>query len=296
MFGKYLFLIATGVLFGVQFLFNTYALTTLTPLTIGVGRVFFGWLTLLILFPLFLKQEKKQKGLVKGHWHQYALLGFFEAALPCLALPFGQEGTDSGIASILISTMPLFAIIFASLLKLDNEKLAWHKILSVVVGFIGVAFIIHPSSFSTLWKEIGPELLVLLAAASWGFGLALLKKFPPVHPIRLCRNFLFFATLELALIWILFGHPTQTHFSPLSFWSLVFLGSVNAGIVYIFYTLLTRIGGVAFASFSNYIVPIVGLGLGALFLHETITIYAIIGLVIVFLGLGIHSYYDRAKI
>ncbi len=235
---KYALLIITGCLFGIQFLFNEYALTTLSPMDIGFGRVGIGFFTLLVLFPLFLKQEKKRqkkREFAKIHWYNYAILGFFEGTLPCLVLPWGQLHVDSAIAAILISTMPFFAIIFAAIMRLPGEQLSLHKIASIVIGFIGVIFIVHPTTLENIWREISPELLVLLASASWGLGLALIRKFPPIHPIRLCRNFLFWAAIEMAIIWVIFGHPLEIRFTVLSFWSLVILGSINAGVVYIFY-------------------------------------------------------------
>jgi len=57
---KYALLIITGCLFGIQFLFNKYALTTLNPIGIGFGRVAIGFLTLLILLPFFPKTEEKR--------------------------------------------------------------------------------------------------------------------------------------------------------------------------------------------------------------------------------------------
>lgn len=283
-------MIITGCLFGIQFLFNKYALTTLDPIGIGFGRVAIGFFTLMILLPFFPKQAKHKKSTAIP-WHKYAILGFFEGTLPCLVLPLGQLHTDSAIAAILISTMPFFAIIFAAMMRLPGEQLSLHKIASIVIGFIGVVFIIHPTTLENIWREIGPELLILLASASWGLGLSLIRKLPSIHPIRLCRNLLFWAAIETAIIWVIFGHPFETRFTPLSFWSLIILGTINAGVVYIFYVLLVRYAGVAFASFSNYIVPIVGLGLGAYILHEKITWVAIVGLVIVFAGLALNSFY-----
>ena len=287
-------MIITGCLFGVQCFLNKFALDTLSPLTIGLGRVGIGFFTLFLLFPFFLKREKKED-LVKAKWYHYATLGFFEGALPCLVLPLGQLHIPSSIASMLISTMPFFAIVFAAMLKLPKEQLSLHKVVSIALGFIGIVFIIHPSTFGNVWTDISPALFVTLASISWGLGLALIHKFPPVHPIRLCRNFLFWATIELSVIWILFGHPLEIRFTAQSLGALILLGTINSGIVYIFYVILTRCAGVAFTSFSNYIVPIVGLSLGVLVLHEKVTWTAIVGLAIVFAGLTINSFYMQKK-
>ncbi len=274
-----------------QFLLNMYALTTLNAIAIGFGRVLIGFLTLLTLFPFFLKEDmemQEKMGPPKITWYHYALIGFFEAA-PCIVIPLGQMETSSSIAAILLGTMPIFAILFAALTRLPNEQLTLSKALSIIVGFIGVVFIVHPTSMTNMWGEIGPEILILLSSASWGFSLTLIRRFPDVHPVRFTRNLLFWGVLEMGVVWLIFGYPEQLRFTPASFWSMILLGTVNAGLVYILFVLLIRQAGVAFASFANYFVPIVGMLLGVYVLHEKIHWLTLLGVLIIFAGLGINS-------
>ena len=120
-------------------------------------------------------------------------------------------------------------------------------------------------------------------------SLAFIKKLPLANPFIVTRNILFAATIEIIPIWFIFGHPLDIHFTALSLISAIILGILPSGIAYIFYVYLIRSGGVAFASFSNYIVPIVGVGIGLLVLGETFEIYQIIGTIVIITALGAQS-------
>ncbi|MGT3153833.1 DMT family transporter [Legionella pneumophila] len=288
---KYFYLLMTGFLFGSQFILTLKAMQGYTTLDVAFMRVLFGFIAVSCLAPLFLSKESFNisKGQIK--FYQYAIIGFFEGALPCILVPWGQQYLNTGIAAVIISTMPMFVMIFGPLL-IKNEFFNSMNIVSILLGFAGVFILIHPTGGGSLLAEIVPELSVLLASASWALSLVLIKRLPEQSPLILTRNILFAASIEIGLIWLVWGDPSQFQLKTSALISGISLGIFNSGIVYIFYVLLIRAAGVNFAAFSNYLVPIVGVSLGIIFLHESYKTYELIGFLIIMTGLFIHTIHD----
>ena len=287
---KYLLLFATGFIFGSQFIITKYVLHAYTPLEVGMLRIVFGMLTVALLTPFF--SNKNDAFNIK--WYHYAIIGFLEGTLPCVLVPWGQQHVTTSIASILISIMPVFAMFFGPAL-IKNAKLNTVDILSIVVGFIGIVILINPQAGTGWFDEILPEFAILLAAASWALSLVLIKKLPNVSPVKLTRNILFAATIEIIPIWLIIGNPLDTHIVLLPLLAAIFLGVFTLGVVYIFYMLLIRSSGVNFASFSNYITPVAGIILGVTFLHETFNIHEVIGFIVIALALLLQTCRDLIK-
>ncbi|MCH9612085.1 MAG: hypothetical protein S4CHLAM102_05680 [Chlamydiia bacterium] len=284
---KYVFLLLTGLIFGSQFVATKFALMEYSPLEVGMMRVVFGVIAVAILCPL-LSQGGGHLGVP---WYMYALIGFLEGTLPCILVPWGQQQVASGIASVIIATMPIFAMIFGPIL-VQSERYHWSGILSIVVGFVGVFILLHPTDGGgSIVKAIVPELSILLASASWALSLVLIKKCPHDAPIRLTRNILFAAAIEIVFVWLVFGHPSQIGFSTGPFISALLLGALGSGVVYIFFVLLIKYAGVNFAAFSNYLVPVVGVIIGVVFLRERFDLLEIVGIAVIVSGLLIETFF-----
>ena len=287
---KYLYLLITGLIFGSQFLITKFAIEGYTPLEVGMMRIFFGMLAVAIITP-FVSTSSKSLNI---RWYHYALVGFLEGTLPCVLVPWGQQEVASGIAAVIISTMPIFAMLFGPLF-IKEEHLDWVGVTSILAGFIGVVILVHPSPGGGIFKQILPELAILLASASWALSLVFIKKMPHESPFRLTRNILIAATIEIIPIWLIFGHPAEIRFHGIPFLNAVLLGVFTSGIVYVFYVLLIRTAGVNFAAFSNYLVPIVGGAIGIIFLKERFGLFEIIGFIVIICALLIQTFHDLIK-
>lgn len=287
---KFIFLLLTGLIFGSQFLVTKIALTTYSPLAIGLMRVLFGMITVAILVP-FLSKEPHNQSI---RWYHYAVIGLLEGTLPCVLVPWGQQQVASGIAAVIISTMPIFAMLFGPLL-VRSEQFHWINLVSILAGFIGVCVLVNPRSDGYLFMKLIPELSIVLASASWALSLVLIKCLPHECPFVMTRNILLASTIEIVPILLIFGHSSDMQFALVPFISALLLRILGSGVVYIFYVLLIRLAGVNFAAFSNYLVPIVGGLIGVSFLRETFSLHQFVGFIIIFVGLIIQSVYEHYK-
>lgn len=67
-------------------------------------------------------------------------MGFFNNSVPFTLVAYAERSINSGVASILDSTIPLFALIFAHFF-LHGEKMQCKKVLGLMVGFGGVVLV-----------------------------------------------------------------------------------------------------------------------------------------------------------
>jgi drug/metabolite transporter (DMT)-like permease len=82
---------------------------------------------------------------------------------------------------------------------------------------------------------------------------------------------------------------TRSEFALGSAVAVTILGVVGAGVAFaLMATLVGRVGGPR-ATFITYLIPVVSLVLGAVFLAETVTVAALVGVVLILAGAGMAS-------
>lgn len=97
-------------------------------------------------------------------------------------------------ATLLFNTAPLFVPILTLIFL--SEKMNWKIIVSILIGFVGIIFIIKPTKhiLSSPWSLIALASGILLAVAF--FYVKLLSMTDPL--MRVCFYFFFFGTLLLS--------------------------------------------------------------------------------------------------
>ena len=106
---------------------------------------------------LFTKQPKNQ--IYRIVTNSIAILLFF----------YGLSITPLSLATVLNFTAPIFTVIFAVIFL--KEKLTTHRLISLLLGFIGVMCVLRPD----LSLNLG-GLLVLLSSLVWASSLIFIKK------------------------------------------------------------------------------------------------------------------------
>ncbi len=279
-------LLAVGVIWGSQFIFQDIALTALSPIWVGVGRTVIGFATLLILCAgLGLRGDRSNLRL-------YALIGLLEATLPFALIPWGQQYLESSVAAILMGTVPFFAVLFAPFL-VAGATLGAGSVASVLLGFSGLLVLFYPqlSTGSVNVSPIGAGAIVV-AAASFAVALLLLKRLQHEHPLVVARNVLGMASLQILAFAVIVSPLTSASPSASALGALLYLGVMCAGVVYFLYMTLIRNAGAVFASMTNYLVPAIGVLIGATLNSELVSIYAWIALGMILAAVAMNQLAD----
>ncbi|MFD0917663.1 DMT family transporter [Pseudahrensia aquimaris] len=252
------------------------------PLWLATWRVLIGFI---VLTPYVL-----WRGVVlpKGGsvWLWLTVAAIFNVTLPFFLISWAEQTIDAGVASLLMGTGPFLALI-GSHLSTDDDKLTLPKTIAVMLGFAGVVTIVGVDALSGLGGENTLAQLAAVAGAMSYVIAGLMVRKIDLPPLRMGWLILGIgAAILLVLAPLISGAPNLS-LGPTAFWALVYLGLFPTGLGQILrMVLITKVGYSVF-SLSLNLIPIIGVGLGALLLGEVITIRTALALVLVLSGLFI---------
>jgi drug/metabolite transporter (DMT)-like permease len=269
------YFLLVGFLWGIPYLLMKVAVEEIPPSAIVAGRTLIG---AAILIPVAL-YRKTFKGAVLG-FKFVAFYALLEMIGPWILISTAQKKIDSGLAGLLISTVPIFAAIITSL-RGDHTVWQFKRMFGIVVGFIGLIAVVGIESFS---GNSHPASIAMMILAAMGYSYAIIMvttNLPlvdgiAINGLAMAITSIFWAPLAIAQ-W-----PAQVTLKPAL--SLIALGVLCTALAFlVFFKLLVEIGP-ARGSLVTYLNTSVAVVLGVIVLNEPITIGLIIGLPLVLIG------------
>jgi len=269
--GWILFL-SLGLLWGMPYLLIRIAVLEIDPLVVAGMRTLIGSL---LLLPIALHRNALRPAFRQWKW----LLAFtlIEITVPWVLLGHAETRLNSSTAGLLIAVVPLFAALIVT--RLGHERLEPRRIFGLGLGFAGVALLVGLDIHFTDLLAVGATIIVSLCYA---IGPIIIdRKLNDVPAIGVITASLILATVIYAPI-APFLWPEQ--FSAAAGWSVVGLGVLcTAAAFLVFFALIAEVGP-ARATVITYVNPAVAIVLGALVLHEPLTVGMAIGFPLVIIG------------
>jgi len=280
---EYGVLFALALIWGASFFFIKVAVAEISPATTVTLRLAFSVLTLLLIVAV---RPELMAGW-RRYWKLGLVVGIINNLIPFVLVSWGETVIASGVASILNATTPLFTVLIANWLPgTSRETLTPRRGGGVLLGFIGVGVLVGPAALNLggggIAHTLG-ELAVLVAAAAYGVGAILSRRFGGaatlVAPLS-CQLTALVLILPVALVW---SPPTKLP-SPGAIGAVAVLGILGTALAYLLYFWLIHHVGATRTSLVTYLLPCTALVWGALLLHEHISWNALAGLLLVLLG------------
>jgi drug/metabolite transporter (DMT)-like permease len=123
---------------------------------------------------LALFTERRAGWPTRQQWIQYGIAGVFLLGLGNAGVMWAETRVPSGIAALLVATVPLW-VTFLDGLRPGGEPWTARLWLGVLVGFAGVAFVARPQGGAGEWMGVGA---LQLAALAWTIGALYVKTIP----------------------------------------------------------------------------------------------------------------------
>src|ERR1700761_3012673 len=216
-------------------------------------------------------------------WRNGALIGFMMMGLGNGFVCLGETRVPSGLASLVVAGVPLFAMLFAwGLFGARPRLLEW---LGVGLGLVGMALLnldLHAVA------NPGAIAILFIAAASWAAATVLQPRLDlPKGPMSAAVQMLGGAA-SLVVMSTLRGERFVASAVPLSSWlALAYLVVFGSLVAYTAFVYVIGHSRPALATSYAYVNPVVAVGLGALFAGEAISGPIVAGMAVILAGVGL---------
>lgn len=256
---------------------------SLATLRIGIGAV--------ILLGLAIARRQAWPRGIKV-WATLLLLGIIGNGLPFFLISWGEQYTPSNLAAILMAVIPVFVVMLAHLMTHD-EKLTFGKSIGVTLAFIGIIVLVGVDALNGIGSAVTGQLAILGACVSYSFQGPIARRLPPIGSEMTTGIILLLAFLCLLPFWLIHDQPWQVTMTTPSLLATIWLGFISTAAGNLLYYLVLRRAGAGFASFNNYLVPLMGIAWGYFCLDETPGWNALAALVLILGGLACARFLKR---
>lgn len=261
------------------------ALQQIGPITLVAFRVSFG---LLFGIAVILIQRVQLPRTLKA-WSPLLLLGLTNVAIPFFLISWGEQSIDSGVASILDATVPLFTIVIAHFL-LDDDKITLPKLLGLLIGFGGVVILMSKDINASTNSLLGQAAVVLASAFYAGSGILVRKATEDTPGIIRSAVPLVSASAVMWISTLMVESPIEIPKLGITWMALLFLGVVGSGFAFTLAFYLIHEIGPTRLSMVTYLFPLGGVTLGVTFLHEQLTWQLIVGAILIIASLAVANW------
>jgi drug/metabolite transporter (DMT)-like permease len=283
--GWFLFVLV-GFLWGIPYLFIKVAVDPdngFTPAIVVFLRTAIG---AAILIPIAIKQKALMPA-IRGikYVAPYALL---EMIGPWILIGTAEQKISSGLAGLLIASVPIWATIFASM---RGDKTVWHRtrLMGILLGFIGLVAVVGIESIKGGADALS-IFMVLIAAVGYSYAVMMVQTaLPGVSGIAI--NGLAMAISALFYLPFTVVQWPAHEISMVAINSVIGLGILSTGAAFVAFFTLSAIIGVARASLVTYLNTAFAVVLGVIILNEPFTTGMALGLPLVLIG----SYFASRK-
>ncbi|NQU58113.1 MAG: EamA family transporter [Rhodospirillales bacterium] len=283
-----LFLLA--FLWGSSYLLIKVAIDTIPPITLIATRV-----TVAAIFLLAVMNWKGERLPKDGRtWRMLFVQAIFNSIGAWTVLAWGQQYVDSGLASVLNSTSPLF-VFFITLFYTRHESTNGLKLLGACVGVTGVTLIVGVDIMKGIGQQVFAQMAILLGAILYAGGAIYGKKFSHLSPTTTAAGTMIWASICLVPMSIVIDQPWTLQPSNISILAAIILAVFcTGGALLIYFRLINTLGSMGVAS-QSYLRAGIGVILGVIVLGEQITPTVGFGLAAAVLGVAAINMPNRKK-
>ena len=275
-----IFVIITAICFGTMEIALKLGGSNFTALQMTFLRFLIGGLFLL---PFAVHDiRKRQIKISKGDFAYLAMLGLIGICLSMTCFQLGVMNSNANTAAVIISTNPVFTMIFAAIII--KEAFTGKKALVLLISVIGLIFVANPADMAE-----GNTIKGLTFSAISAVTFALYTTLGKLRVQKLggmvqnSFSFLIASAVELVLL-IARGEPVVDGISLSTAPVVLYAGIVVTGIGYFAYLKAIELAGPSYASIAFFIKPVISVTLAAVILHEPITWNIVLGVALILIG------------
>lgn len=272
-----------SILWGGAFFLIEVGLRSYPPMTLVLMRLALAvppmWLAM-----RFVKQHLPSEPRV---WVLLTVVGALNCALPFALFFWGQQYLDSGYASILNATTPLWGVITAHFLTSD-EKATPARVIGVLIGMAGIIVMVGPEAIKGLSNNLLAQIACIISTIFYSFAAIYGRRLSQtaLTPMAVATGQTITAALLMVPI-VMFVDQPWTLAAPRLDSTLagITLALLSTALAYALYFRLIDRAGASNAQLVAFLMPILAVILGIAFLGESLNGGQIMGAALIAVGL-----------
>ncbi|MFN4277621.1 MAG: DMT family transporter [Ferrovibrio sp.] len=287
---EYALLAVLATLWGASYTFIKLGIATIPPVTLIAARTLIAGLLLLAILHM------RGIGLPRDAetWKRFLFQACLNSVVPFTLIAWAEYSVDAGLAVILNSTTPIFTFLLTVAIT-RHEPTTGRKLLGVIVGMAGICLIIGLQALSGLGRELISQLAIIAATISYAGAAIFGRNFKGLDPLVPAAGSMLCGTVLLIPASLVIDRPWTLEPSTDSILALLGLSVFSTALAFaIYFRLIHTLGSVGTTAQAYLRVPI-GVGIGVLFLGESLGSTAWIGFVCVFIGVVAMTMPTKAK-
>jgi drug/metabolite transporter (DMT)-like permease len=276
-------LVLLSALWGSMFLLVKYALMDFSAVEVAFFQAVIGAFGLFVIVNVQGGEARAKLGDILRRPRPALLLGALAIAAPFILIALGELIVPSGLAGVLASMAPMFIALFAPLLD-PSMKINRRQGAGLVVGLLGVGLVVGVHLIGSLGQFLGA--LALLGAAASGALSSFVVKLQYKDKGIPASTTSFFALAVASVLTLPVAVVTAPRELPgvRAVLAVIVLGLGCTALAYMLYYRLIDNVGEERAALANYLTPAFALFYGVLLLGEALTVWAVIGLILIIAG------------
>jgi drug/metabolite transporter (DMT)-like permease len=279
-----------ATLWGASYTFIKIGVETIPPVTFIAARTLIAGGLLLAIIKLRGLSLPRDPAI----WKRFFIQACINSVVPFTLIAWAELTVNAGLATILNSTTPIFAFLLTVLIT-RHESVTARKLFGVVAGVIGISLIIGLEAFHGVGKEALAQLAIVAATISYAAAAIFGRGFKGLDPMMPAAGSLLCGAVLLIPVSLVIDQPWTIVPSAHSILALFGLSVFSTALAFVIYfRLIHTLGSVSTTSQAYLRVPI-GVGIGVLFLGESLNPTAWIGLVCVIAGVAAMTLPTRKK-
>lgn len=279
-----------ATLWGASYTFIRIGVETIPPITFIAARTLIAGGLLVAIIKMRGLSLPKDPAI----WKRFFIQACINSVIPFTLIAWAEQTVNAGLATILNSTTPIFAFLLTVLIT-RHEAVTMRKLLGTIAGVIGISLIIGMEAFQGVGKELVAQLAIVAATISYAAAAIFGRGFKGLDPMMPAAGSMICGAVILIPVSLVVDQPWTIAPSADSLLALLGLSVFSTALAFVIYfRLIHTLGSVSTTSQAYLRVPI-GVGIGVIFLGETLASTALIGLVFVVIGVAAMTFPSRKK-
>jgi drug/metabolite transporter (DMT)-like permease len=276
---EFALLLALATLWGASYTFIKLGVATIPPLTLIAARTLIAGVLLLVIM--------RWRGICvprdAATWRRFLIQACLNSVIPWTMIAWGERSLDAGLATILNSTSPIFTFL---MMLAHRQATSPRKLFGVLAGMTGICLIVGLQALDGLGEQLTAEIATVIAAVCYAGGAIFSRGFKGLDPLAPATGSLLCGAVILIPASLLVDRPWTLAPSPNSLLALLGLAIFSTALAFVIYfRLIQTLGSVGTTAQAYLRVPI-GVAVGVLFLGETPSSTAWVGLACVVVGVA----------